>query len=202
MRESRKEAAQKCRKVARRRLVIECFSATFKWILCKLLPTPRENVDSLHFQQLIKVYEKIIKEFKTSEKQRAGTTCPTLHLSVALAEKSSRWSWWIGFPDIRGPRGGSGATALWSFGGAAPAHLVTGWEWAAGEKRDPGCPGNQSPTQLHMQWHLVSFSPESQWHINAKPGNMEGKIKLLWNLIFLYFCPSYNVKKKVIWKHS
>lgn len=31
------------------------FQATFKWILCKLLRTPRENVNFPHFQQMIKV---------------------------------------------------------------------------------------------------------------------------------------------------
>lgn len=40
---------------ARRRLVTKYFSATFECLLCQLLQTSSENVNSLHFQQLTKV---------------------------------------------------------------------------------------------------------------------------------------------------
>ncbi|CAB1452998.1 unnamed protein product [Pleuronectes platessa] len=44
---------------------------------------------------------------------------------------------------------------------AAPAHLVTGWEWAAGGKRDPSRLGNRSPTHLHDVGGIESRSERS-----------------------------------------
>lgn len=76
----------------RGRLVTESFSATFKWILCKLLQTPRENVNSLHLQQLIKVDGNVIKQFKTLAKGNDSSfktnqsSCAMFRPSVAWAE--------------------------------------------------------------------------------------------------------------------
>lgn len=56
MRERRKDSkgVQGNGEKVRGRLVTECFGATFRQILCKLLRAPRENVNLLHFQHLVR----------------------------------------------------------------------------------------------------------------------------------------------------
>lgn len=91
MRERRKDSkgVQENGEKVRGRLVTESVSATFKWILCKLLQTLRENLNLLHFQQLIKVYENVIRQFKTLAKSKDDSfktnqaSCATLRPSVA-----------------------------------------------------------------------------------------------------------------------
>lgn len=123
-------------------------------VKCELaaLPSAEVHENKLHMWRE-KTHTCVYSFFKSNTKQLVRAS---ICLKPSL-KSSSRWRW-IGFRDISG----SGAAALWSFGTASPARLVTGWEWAAGGKWDPGRPGNRSSTQLHMQWHLVGFSPADE----------------------------------------
>lgn len=116
-------------------------------------------------------------------------SCRPRHLRAEILQL--RLSAVFGFLTLADP-----VEALWSFAAAAPAHLVTGWEWAAGEKRDPRHLGNEVPpsapptatTRLggRTRWHLAGF-----WGRTGKFTEEEINRQALINFFFCWYFPIF-----------